>query len=193
MQGGILKRAGWIYGASGKTSWQFADVLSECLVRWPELSSQSRLLDLCCFGLYSKSMDITFANEITVKTFINTCFERKAPLTATMIPVVLIRKFDISEKCDLLSKIGECCIGQGWFDDWGKWGPKINKVLENDLHNMLRSTEWFNLLRALSYIPPLDAMREIPSHPGQTHVQIIKSKDVIDLFLEFQYDTKKRI
>jgi hypothetical protein len=28
---------------------------------------------------------------------------------------------------------------------------------------------------------------------GQTHVQIIKSKDVIDLFLEFQYDTKKRI
>jgi len=29
--------------------------------------------------------------------------------------------------------------------------------------------------------------------PGQTHVQIIKSKDVIDLFLEFQYDTKKRI
>jgi hypothetical protein len=31
------------------------------------------------------------------------------------------------------------------------------------------------------------------SMAGQTHVQIIKSKDVIDLFLEFQYDTKKRI
>jgi hypothetical protein len=34
---------------------------------------------------------------------------------------------------------------------------------------------------------------EIGSATGQTHVQIIKSKDVIDLFLEFQYDTKKRI
>ena len=158
MQGAILRGSGWSFGGAPQEQLlQFAHALSDALVQWPEIRNQTRLVDLCCFCL-NKGLGSAAAIQV-IGRFIKTCSEQKVTLTTPVLAAVLCGSFSVDDKRNLLAKAGGCPIRRGWLE-WR--GSEASKFLDAIVRDLLAGDEWWNVLRALSFLPPLDALQQIP-------------------------------
>ncbi len=158
----ILLDAGWSFSISEDVVRQFAEALSRALDQWPEIRPQKGLIDLCCYALH-RCRSNSGAMGQSIARFINTCFEYEITITTPALAAVLFGPFPISEKRKLLAKAGACPIQKGWLANWEGREPEAAEFLKAILEELLSNEEWGNVLRAISFLPPLDAMRQIPT------------------------------
>jgi hypothetical protein len=73
----------------------------------------------------------------------------------------------VNEKIELLSSIGLCAIATGgltagWFHDWEELSKTANQAQKSVLAEPMNLQDAVNVMYALSFLPPLDALRDIP-------------------------------
>jgi hypothetical protein len=156
MQGSIVGKAGWSYSPQRAQVLQFA-----ALVQWPQIRNAERLVDLCCVVFDDHRVD-SAASRQAIGRFINARSKHKVTLSTPVLAAVLFGIFSVGDKHDLLAKAGGCQIQRGWLDEWEARAAEANKLLSAIIGELLAGDEWWNVLRALSFLPPLDALQEIP-------------------------------
>ena len=161
-QGPVLKNAGWSFSADVIQVCLFANALSDALVQWPELRNQQRLVDLCCFGLCEHGLGSTVTGQQAIARFLTTCLAQKVTITTPALAAVILGSFSVADKRSLLAKAGDCSIKRGWLAEWEKRSTEANRIVAASLQELLMSDECWNVLRALSFLPPLDALQNIP-------------------------------
>jgi len=161
-QGTMLRDASWIFSYGSPWPLDFVDALANALNQWPELRNQQRVVRLCCFGIYRAVLESGAANHKVIARFITTCSEQGAPITAPILAAILLGPFTPAEKRDLLGKAGTCAFTNWFWHDWPEIASNANEMLSANLGQMLASDDWWNVLRALSFLPPLDALQGVP-------------------------------
>lgn len=162
VQGTILREAGWSLSPEIDKALLFADALCDALLRWPELKSQRLLFDICCYGLARLDLSSHATAEKVVGRFVRMCSEFKVALLSPVLALVVFGSFTSAAKRSLLAKIGVCSLRPGSILQWGRGTFDANKLLAQILGEMGQSHEWWNVLRAISFLAPLDALRGIP-------------------------------
>jgi hypothetical protein len=167
MQGAILHNSSWVI--SSHIDLAIVKEISRALRQWPEVGCQKHLLDACFYILYRATVNRTLqdANETLqggdfVTDLIDACIDLELPLMDSISATVLMSPFSLKYKLTLLAKVGAHAVRFSLFSRWETISHEANNALEALILELLTCSNWREVLCALSYLPPLDAMRSIP-------------------------------
>jgi hypothetical protein len=131
------------------------------LVQWPDLIRNERFMNFCSYGLLDDWFDLSTIPEL-IGRIIKICSEQELALQTPVLAAALLQPATLTDKRHLLAQGGTCLIQPGGlFDEWEGKTQKANEILESILQELPGCDEWGNLLRAISFLPPLEAMQGI--------------------------------
>jgi len=160
-QGVLFRKSGWIFSAGENQTIQFAVELAVALNQYPDIRSEGLLLEFCAFGLDKVSGPSTGFQRALVQ-LVGVCAEHNIAITPPLVSAILQSALPTNDRCDLLGKAGACPVERGWLSDWQMRVHKLNMQLDALVTDLSSYQDRCNLLRAVSFLPPVDALQKIP-------------------------------
>lgn len=163
-QGPIFGNSGWSHSHGVENSdFKFAKTLTAAL---PNLAPQSHitqlLVYLCCFGLNSANSNWEPNDFIAVKNYIACCQNLNIPMTREIVAAVVRSSLETIMKMELLAAIGTRINKQSWLNNWEEQVTQVNESCKEIVAALNDYPGKNDVLGALSFLPPLSFVTEIP-------------------------------
>lgn len=162
LQGVVLETSLCGLGADSHQVLRIAEELSDALAKWPEIKNQLRIMtDTLCYLFFEHATTLTNNRQEIIARFVTICCEQEVVLTTDAIAAIIISNLSIDNKLVLLEIMGRCQIKSGWGADLEDNPAKVSELLKAIIEKLLTIQNWWNVLCALSFLPPLN-IQEIP-------------------------------
>lgn len=155
-KGLIFRTGSWMLDGRAKID-TYAAALGEALLQFPDMANKETFVDVCCLGL-TNLRGRTISQEVLAR-FVEACDESSVPPSADIIIAILGSPIPLEEKRRLIGVAGRHILRPGCygFDRM----QSLDTVLAQKLPELLSSPDPWNVLRALSFLPPLSAFAQI--------------------------------
>jgi hypothetical protein len=170
-KGFIIRRYGWMYSHHAAQV-DLVEEATRALRHWPDIAPRETLIRMCCFLLQNlthprradpvplppssrKSAGTRIRNIVEASSDLNMC------LPSSILSAIILSEAPLKEKQDLLARVGRQGMRQWTLEDLAE----IDGRLGSELPQLLASSNQAYILRALSFLPPLAAMRQLKGAP----------------------------
>lgn len=157
----LLRNSAWMAG-SLELAASAADEFASALVKWPSLRQQASLMGLCCYSFFKARNAEAGSFLPRLERFVDVCSEHAIPVTEIVPLAVVTSSLPVEDRLRLLEKIGRCSIRAEWVPEWDRDQKEEEDRVREIVGKLVGLAKPWKSLLALSYLPPLEALRLVP-------------------------------